>query len=124
MRITQANILYLLCFFLFCTPQQGSTLEKKAFDIEGTWVLYAGGCVAPEVLHFCRDGSGTAYDLVDDCDEVWLNGDPLSLDMVENPNNFIWRIVGQEDDVCESAPKMLLIEYQNNNKTMIYELDY
>lgn len=116
-------IVYLLCFFLSCMLQD-RTLEKNAFDIEGTWVLYDGGCVAPEVLHFCRNASGTSYDLVDYCDEVWLNGNPLTFDMVKNPNAFTWEILEQKDTACDQYKYTLLIEYQNNYETIVYNLDY
>ena len=39
--------------------------DQKTGELAGSWLLYEGGYVAPEVLTFNDDGTGTAYALSD-----------------------------------------------------------
>ncbi len=59
-------------------------------QLPGTWVIYAGGTVAPAVLQFEKDGTGRAWDLPEDYDEVWLQGLTVPEEYLFSPVSFTW----------------------------------
>ncbi len=66
----------------------------------GTWVLYAGGQVAPEVLQFRKTGVGTASALPEDSQEEWLKGGKLDESRLADKTPFAWRMTKEEDAYC------------------------
>lgn len=83
----------------------------------GTWVLYAGGQVAPEVLIFQEDGKGRAFDLPVDYEEVWLDGQPIPPQYLQEAREFTWQL--QEEGKMElffssSFPQEYIITFEEN----------
>ena len=60
--------------------------------LAGTWMLYEGGYVAPEVLTFNANGSGVAYDLSDAYQNHGMTDVHIPRSCLENAERFQWSI--------------------------------
>ncbi len=56
----------------------------------GTWMLYEGGYVAPEVLTFNADGSGVAYELTEAYQDNSMTDVQIPRSYLEHAENFRW----------------------------------
>ena len=66
--------------------------------IVGSWVMYEGGNVAPEVLSFFADGSGRSYMLSEDFTEADQPPFRIAYHYLSDPRSFMWDI--QEQELC------------------------
>ena len=57
----------------------------------GTWMLYEGGYVAPEVLTFHADGSGIAYALSEAYQDNRMTNVQIPQSCLEQAESFRWR---------------------------------
>ena len=62
---------------------------SKDIDITGTWLLYSGGNVAPDVLQFYSDGTGITATLLD---YVCYDEKYISSNMLQNYQKVNWRL--------------------------------
>lgn len=60
--------------------------------LAGTWMLYEGGYVAPEVLTFNANGSGVAYDLSDAYQDHGMTDVHIPRSCLEHAEIFQWSI--------------------------------
>ncbi|MBQ4639054.1 MAG: hypothetical protein IJB69_00885 [Clostridia bacterium] len=60
--------------------------------LPGSWVIYEGGQVAPDILVFHEDGKGRAYDLPREYAEVWLDGQPIPPQYLQEAREFTWQL--------------------------------
>lgn len=67
-----------------------------AKQIVGSWVMYEGGNVAPEILSFFADGSGQSYMLSEDFTEADQPPFRIAYHDLSNPRSFMWDIQAQE----------------------------
>ena len=77
----------LLCLCIMLVPQ--SPAENP---LPGSWVIYEGGQVAPDILVFHEDGKGQAFDLPRDYEEVWLDGQPIPPQYLQEAREFTWQL--------------------------------
>ncbi len=56
----------------------------------GTWMLYEGGSVAPEVLTFNADGSGVAYELSEAYQDNSMTDVQIPRSYLEHAESFRW----------------------------------
>lgn len=102
----------LLCLCILLVPQ-----SPQEHPLTGSWVIYAGGYVAPEVLIFQEDGKGRAYDLPEDYEEVWLDGQSIPSQYLQEAREFTWQL--QEEGKMElffssSFPQEYMITFEEN----------
>ena len=63
---------------------------RPSVPLVGTWMLYEGGYVAPEVLTFHADGSGTAYGLSDAYQDNRMTDVQIPQSCLEHAESFRW----------------------------------
>lgn len=102
----------LLCLCILLVPQ-----SPQEHPLTGSWVIYEGGYVAPEVLIFQEDGKGRAFDLPEDYEEVWLDGQPIPSQYLREALEFSWLM--QEEGKMElffssSFPQEYMITFEEN----------
>lgn len=78
-----------------------------ADQIIGSWVMYEGGNVAPEVLSFFANGSGYSYMLSEEFVETDQPPIHIASSFLSTPLSFTWNI--QTDVLCVMCLKMELI---------------
>ena len=76
----------------------------------GSWVIYAGGVLAPELLVFSNDGSGNAYSFIDDYEETWLTDAAFDPSIIDDKMKYSWHVEPQSD---HSDLFNLTITYEN-----------
>lgn len=86
----------------------------------GTWVIYDGGNVAPDVLQFDADGLGIAFHLPADYDETWLDGGALDETLLTKPNLFFWKL--EMHDEQNGTLHLQLQNYRNREETLEYSI--
>ena len=64
--------------------------KQNTDDLIGTWLLYEGGYVAPEVLTFNEDGTGVAYALSDAYQDNSMTDVQLPQNYLEYAQTFRW----------------------------------
>ena len=74
-----------------------TNMEWPGIELTGTWVIYDGGAVAPEVLQFHEGGTGIAFHLADDYEEVWLDGQAPDERWFMDPDPFRWTLDMQSE---------------------------
>lgn len=109
LSVIRALLLWLCTMLALQTPPEHL--------LTGSWVIYAGGYVAPEVLIFHEDGKGRAYDLPEDYEEVWLDGQPIPPQYLQEAREFTWQL--QEEGKMElffssSFPQEYMITFEAN----------
>ena len=102
----------LLCLCILLIPQ-----SPPEHLLTGSWVIYEGGYVAPEVLIFQEDGKGRAFDLPEDYEEVWLDGQPIPPQYLQEAREFTWKL--QKEGKMElffssSFPQEYMITFEEN----------
>lgn len=85
----------------------------------GTWILYAGGSMTCDVLHFDDDGTGEGFRLDRECEEVWLQGLPVPDEALTEERAFQWRLTGEDAERLELAfadggKQTFTVEYLEN----------
>ena len=60
---------------------------KEDIDISGTWLLYSGGKVAPDIIQLYPDGTGVTADLTD---EIYYDETYIFLYMMNNYQEIEW----------------------------------
>ena len=94
-----------------------------ADQIIGSWVMYEGGNVAPEVLSFFANGSGYSYMLSEDFVETEQLPIHIASSFLNTPLSFTWNI--QKNVLCvmfEDGKDMqykLSIESDSNKWTFL-----
>ena len=64
--------------------------SKQPSLLVGTWMLYEGGYVAPEVLVFNADGSGVAYELSEAYQDNRMTDVQIPRSCLEQAERFRW----------------------------------
>lgn len=65
--------------------------DRSASELAGSWMLYEGGNIAPEVLTFNEDGTGAAYTLSDAYQDNRMTDVQLPKNCLEQAQAFRWR---------------------------------
>ena len=63
---------------------------QSSNPLVGTWMLYEGGYVAPEVLAFNADGSGVAYELCEAYQDNSMTDVQIPRSYLEHAESFRW----------------------------------
>ena len=67
--------------------------EQSSSSLEGAWVLYEGGDVAPEVIVFMSGGHGLCYKLIDSyISDSWVWEHHIKNEYLTSPKEFSWTI--------------------------------
>lgn len=92
-------------------------VPERSVSLAGTWAIYAGGNAGVnDVLHFDEDGTGEAYQLPQDYEEVWLRGEPVPDELLMDQHSFQWRVTGE-------ANEQLHLNFLDGS-SLSYELTY
>ena len=83
--------------------------NKQPSPLVGTWMLYEGGYVAPEVLTFHADGSGIAYALSEAYQDNRMTNVQIPQSCLEQAESFRWR--------AENG--MLTFSYENGKQNSL-----
>lgn len=67
-------------------------LKGDKQELVGTWMLYEGGYVAPEVLTFDADGTGVAYTLSDAYQDNSMADVQIPRSLLEDAAEFQWSV--------------------------------
>lgn len=111
------------CIFLsllFCGCETGIASDiitdpPSDNQLIGTWIIYAGGNVAPDVLRFENGGVGTAFKLPPQYDEAWLDGGGLDEDILTEIDRFHWAL-----ERIDEEQGILQITFQTWHNEMEY----
>ena len=87
--------------------------NQNTDDLIGTWLLYEGGYVAPEVLTFNEDGTGVAYTLSDAYQDNSMTDVQLPQNYLEHAQVFRW-----------SADNGMLTLAYEDGETDSYEMSF
>lgn len=66
--------------------------KQNTDDLIGTWLLYEGGYVAPEVLTFNEDGTGVAYALSDMYQDNSMTNVQIPRSCLDHAEDFRWSV--------------------------------
>lgn len=66
--------------------------DQKTDELAGSWLLYEGGYVAPEVLTFNADGTGVAYALSDAYQDNSMTDVQVSRSCLDHVEAFRWSV--------------------------------
>lgn len=84
----------LLLFSISLNDQNGFSYKNQ---LVGSWVIYSGGVLAPELLIFSADGSGSAYSFIDDYEETWLTDTAFDPSIIDDKMKYSWHVEPQSD---------------------------
>ncbi len=88
-----AVVLIAALLFIFWPEAPSQYMEK----IVGTWLIYEGGNVAPDVLSFCDDGTGQAYTLNESYPDTNQAPAYMTEAFLMDPCSFSWNIQKGDD---------------------------
>ncbi len=103
-----AAVIVILAVCLILNKGNHSTNE-----LAGSWMLYEGGSIAPDVLTFNEDGTGAAYTLSDAYQDNSMTDVQLPQNYLEHAQAFRWR--------ADSG--MLTLAYEDG-ETDSYEMSF
>lgn len=86
---------------------------RSADEFIGTWMLYEGGSIAPDVLTFNEDGTGVAYTLSDAYQDNSMTDVQLPQNYLEHAQVFRW-----------SADNGMLTLAYEDGETDSYEMSF
>ena len=66
--------------------------NQNTNGLVGTWLLYEGGYVAPEVLTFNEDGTGVAYALSDTYQDNSMTNVQIPRSCLDHAEDFRWSV--------------------------------
>jgi len=68
--------------------------DQSVRELAGSWMLYEGGSIAPDVLTFNADGTGVAYVLSDAYQDNSMIDVQIPRSCLEHAENFRWSTAG------------------------------
>ena len=97
----------MLLLLNLCVNNQNGISDEH--QLVGSWAIYAGGTLAPELMVFSSDGSGKGYGFTDDYEETWLNQEAFDPSFIDEKLAFSWQAEPQN----ETELFVLTIYYEN-----------
>ena len=87
--------------------------DQSVRELAGSWMLYEGGSIAPDVLTFNEDGTGAAYTLSDAYQDNSMTDVQLPQNYLEYAQTFRW----------SADSGMLTLAYEDG-ETDSYEMSF